>query len=92
MAIDILTSAPESADPESAFSGGRRTLPRDREQMTCENIKMVEWIGNWLRKWHIRKAADGGMGVITGTGFGSGGNEDSNVNFDWFVDVWQYKC
>ena len=26
MAIDILSIAPESADPESAFSGGRRTL------------------------------------------------------------------
>ncbi|KAM5360624.1 hypothetical protein ACJA88_014769 [Fusarium oxysporum] len=82
MAIDILSIAPESADPESAFSGGRYTLSWDRERMTCENIEKVECIGNWLRKWHIQKAAHGGMGVITDTGFDSGGDEDSDVNFD----------
>ncbi|EXL90010.1 hypothetical protein FOIG_16710 [Fusarium odoratissimum NRRL 54006] len=82
MAIDILSIAPESADPESAFSGGRRTLSWDRERMTCENLEKVECIGNWLREGHIQKAVHGGMGVITDTGFDSGGGEDSDVNFD----------
>jgi hypothetical protein len=82
MAIDILSIAPESADPESAFSGGRRTLSWDRERMTCENLEKVECIGNWLREGHIQKVAHGGMGVITDTGFDSGGDEDSDVNFD----------
>ncbi|KAH7465035.1 hypothetical protein FOMA001_g17230 [Fusarium oxysporum f. sp. matthiolae] len=82
MAIDILSIAPESADPESAFSGGRRTLSWDRERMTCENLEKVECIGNWLREGHIQKTVHGGMGVITDTGFDSGGGEDSDVNFD----------
>jgi hypothetical protein len=82
MAIDILSIAPESADPESAFSGGRRTLSWDRERMTCENLEKVECIGNWLREGHIQKTVHGGMGVITDTGFDSGGDEDSDVNFD----------
>ncbi|KAG6977826.1 Zinc finger BED domain-containing protein DAYSLEEPER [Fusarium oxysporum f. sp. conglutinans] len=62
MAIDILSIAPESADPESAFSGGRRTLSWDRERMTCENLEKVECIGNWLREGHIQKTVHGGMG------------------------------
>ncbi|KAI8404626.1 hypothetical protein FOFC_16121 [Fusarium oxysporum] len=78
MAIDILSIAPESADPESAFSGGRRTLSWDRERMTCENLEKVECIGNWLREGHIQKTVHGGMGVITDTGFDSGGGEDSD--------------
>ncbi|KAL9563898.1 hypothetical protein ACKAV7_011933 [Fusarium commune] len=82
MAIDILSIAPESADPESAFSGGRRTLSWDRERMTCENLEKVECIGNWLREGHIQKAVHGGMAVITDTGFDSGGDEDANVNSD----------
>jgi hypothetical protein len=82
MAIDILSIAPESADPESAFSGGRRTLSWDRERMTCENLEKVECIGNWLREGHIQKTVHGGMGVITDTGFDSSGGEDSDVNFD----------
>ncbi|KAI8399962.1 hypothetical protein FOFC_18781, partial [Fusarium oxysporum] len=81
MAIDILSIAPESADPESAFSGGRRTLSWDRERMTCENLEKVECIGNWLREGHIQKTVHGGMGVITDTGFDSGGGEDSDSHF-----------
>ncbi|KAF6518143.1 hypothetical protein HZS61_002221 [Fusarium oxysporum f. sp. conglutinans] len=72
----------EASDPESAFSGGRRTLSWDRERMTCENLEKVECIGNWLREGHIQKTVHGGMGVITDTGFDSGGGEDSDVNFD----------
>ncbi|EXM14878.1 hypothetical protein FOTG_16751 [Fusarium oxysporum f. sp. vasinfectum 25433] len=64
MAIDILSIAPESADPESAFSGGRRTLSWDRERMTCENLEKVKCIGNWLREGHIQKVAHGGMGRV----------------------------
>ncbi|KAI8396319.1 hypothetical protein FOFC_20866 [Fusarium oxysporum] len=79
MAIDILSIAPESADPECAFSGGRRTLSWDRERMTCENVEKVEW--------HIQKAVHSGMGVITDTGFDSGGDEDPDVNSDRFADT-----
>ncbi|KAI8416749.1 hypothetical protein FOFC_03062 [Fusarium oxysporum] len=50
--------------------------------MTCENLEKVECIGNWLREGHIQKTVHGGMGVITDTGFDSGGGEDSDVNFD----------
>lgn len=82
MAIDILSIAPESVDPESAFSGGRRTLSWDRERMTCKNLEKVECIGNWLREGHIQKTTHGGMGIITDTGLDSGGDEDSDINFD----------
>lgn len=44
MAIHILSIAPESTDPESAFSGDRRTLSWDRERMTCRNLEKVECI------------------------------------------------
>ncbi|KAF6515990.1 hypothetical protein HZS61_004731 [Fusarium oxysporum f. sp. conglutinans] len=64
MAIDILSIAPESADPESAFSGGRRTLSWDRERMTCENLEKVECIGNWLREGHIQKTVHGGAYIF----------------------------
>ncbi|KAM5528342.1 hypothetical protein FOXYSP1_19611 [Fusarium oxysporum f. sp. phaseoli] len=63
MAIDILSIAPESADPESAFSGGRRTLSWDRERMTCENLEKVECIGNWLREGHIQKTVHGARDI-----------------------------
>jgi hypothetical protein len=82
MAIDILSIMPESADPESAFSGGRRTLSWDRERMTCENLEKVECIGNWLREGHIKTSTHGGRGVITDTGIDSGDDKDSDANFD----------
>ncbi len=82
MAIDILSIAPESTDPESAFSGGRRTLSWDRERMTCKNLEKVECIGSWLREGHIQKTVDGGMGIITDTGLDSGGDEGSDINYD----------
>ncbi|KAI8416687.1 hypothetical protein FOFC_03000 [Fusarium oxysporum] len=92
MAIDILSIAPESADPESAFSGGRRTLSWDRERMTCENLEKVECIGNWLREGHIQKTVHGGMGVITDTGFDSGGGEDSDGDIlAHFLRVCEYE-
>lgn len=64
MAIDILSIPPESSDPESAFSGGRRTLSWDRERMTCENLERVECVGNWQREGIITPASRGGMGII----------------------------
>jgi hypothetical protein len=82
MATDILSIAPESTDPESAFSGGRRTLSWDRERMTCKNLEKVECIGSWLRERHIQKTVDGGMGIITDTGLDSGGDEGSDINYD----------
>jgi hypothetical protein len=64
MAIDILSIAPESADPERAFSGARRTCSWDRLRLTVKNIEMVECVGNWLREGHIIKAYKGGLGLI----------------------------
>lgn len=82
MAINILSIAPESADPESAFSSRRRTLSWDRERITYENLKKVEYIGNQLRKGHIQKTVYSNMGVITDTGFDSSGDTDSDINFN----------
>ena len=64
VAINILSIAPESSDPESAFSGGRRTLSWDRERMSSEHLEMAECIGNWLREGQITSTARGGMGII----------------------------
>ncbi|KAK5987244.1 hypothetical protein PT974_11368 [Cladobotryum mycophilum] len=77
MAINILSIA-----PESAFSGGRRTLSWDRERMTCKNLERVECIGSWLREGHIQKTVDSGMSVITDTGLDSGGDSDLDFNYD----------
>jgi hypothetical protein len=59
IAIDVLSIAPESADPESGFSRGWRTLSWDRERMSCKNLEKVECIGSWLRERHIQKTVDG---------------------------------
>ncbi|GKT52606.1 putative AC transposase [Colletotrichum spaethianum] len=64
MAIDILSVPPGSADPESAFSGGRRTLSWDRERMSCANLEKVECIGNWLREGLIIPSSRGGRGLV----------------------------
>ncbi|KAM6514041.1 hypothetical protein FALCPG4_18889 [Fusarium falciforme] len=64
MAIDILSIPPGSADPESAFSGGRRTLSWDRERMSCVNLEKVECIGNWLREGLIIPSSRGGRGLV----------------------------
>jgi hypothetical protein len=50
--------------------------------VACGNLEKVECIGYWLREGHIRKAVRGGIGIITVTGFDSGGSQDSDVNFD----------
>lgn len=78
MAIDILSIPPESADAESAFSGGRRTLTWDRESMTCINLEKVECIGNWLRERHIKCSTKGGRGLIT-----ADENEDADSDNDF---------
>lgn len=67
MAIDVLSIPPESTDPESAFSGGRRTLSWDRERMLCENVEKVECIGNWIRLGLITLSIEGGNGIILDT-------------------------
>ncbi|KAL6405526.1 hypothetical protein AUP68_11284 [Ilyonectria robusta] len=64
MAIDILSVPPGSADSESAFSGGRRTLSWDRERMSCVNLEKVECIGNWLREGLIIPSSRGGRGLV----------------------------
>ena len=69
MAINILSIAPESVDPESAFSGSRRTLSWDRESMSCENLEKVECIGNWIREGLIKPSREGGRGIVVDTGF-----------------------
>lgn len=67
MAIDVLSIPPESTDPESAFSGGRRTLTWDRESMLCENVEKVECIGNWIQLGLITPSSEGGNGIAVDT-------------------------
>ncbi|KNB06424.1 hypothetical protein FOXG_19669 [Fusarium oxysporum f. sp. lycopersici 4287] len=82
LSLTIETHNGTSADPESTFFGGRRTLSWDRDRMTGENLEKVECTGNWLSEGHIQKAVHGGKGVITDTGFDSVGDEDSDVKLD----------
>lgn len=63
MAIDLLSIPSESAEPERAFSGARRTASWDRLRMTCQNLEKVECIGNWLREGLIVPSSDGGLGL-----------------------------
>jgi hypothetical protein len=63
MAIDILSIPSESAEPERAFSGARRTASWDRLRMSCQNLEKVECIGNWLREGLIVPCSDGGLGL-----------------------------
>ncbi|RKK06436.1 hypothetical protein BFJ65_g18633 [Fusarium oxysporum f. sp. cepae] len=80
MAIDILSVPPGSADPESAFSGGRRTLSWDRERMSCVNLEKVECIGNWLREGLIIPSSRGGRGLVV----------DGEINGSIWVDSDDY--
>ncbi|ENH66632.1 hypothetical protein FOC1_g10000498 [Fusarium oxysporum f. sp. cubense race 1] len=64
MAIDILSVPPGCADPESAVSGGRRTLSWDRERISGVNLEKVECIGNWLRELLIIPSSCGGRGLV----------------------------
>lgn len=83
MAIDILSIPPESADAESVFSGGRRTLSWDRESMTCGNLEKVECIGNWLRSGLIKPCQKGGGGLIPAAAIDDDDNSvDSDKEFD----------
>jgi hypothetical protein len=63
MAIDLLSIPSESAEPERAFSGARRTASWDRLKMTCQNLEKVECIGNWLREGLILPHGEGGLGL-----------------------------
>lgn len=63
MAIDIFSIPSESAEPERAFSGARRTASWDRLKMSCQNLERVECIGNWLREGLIEPSSEGGMGL-----------------------------
>ena len=47
MAIAI---PPESAEPERAFSGARRTCSWDRLSLKTEKIEIIECLGSWLRE------------------------------------------
>ena len=62
MAIDILSIPPESAEPERAFSGARRTASWDRLRMKPQTLEQIECIGNWLREELIVPYAKGGQG------------------------------
>ena len=82
MAIDILSVPPGSADPESVFSGGRRTLSWDRERMSCANLEKVECIGNWLREGLIIPSSRGGRGLVVDGEMNSGIRLDSDDDLD----------
>jgi hypothetical protein len=64
MAIDIFSIPAESAEPERAFSGARRTASWDRLSMSCQNLEKVECIGSWLREGLIVPSVEGGLGLI----------------------------
>lgn len=64
MAIDIFSIPAESAEPERAFSGARRTASWDRLSMTCQNLEKVECIGSWLRERLIVPSNEGGLGLV----------------------------
>ena len=64
MVIDILSIPPESADVESAFSSGRRTLSWNRERMSCENLEKAECISNWAQEGHITLVNNDNMGIV----------------------------
>ncbi|KAI8416370.1 hypothetical protein FOFC_02679 [Fusarium oxysporum] len=64
MAIDILSIPSESAEPERAFSGARRTALWDRLRITYKNLEKMECIGNWLREGLIVPSGEGGLGLV----------------------------
>lgn len=63
MAMAILSIPAESAEPERAFSGSRRTCSWDRLRLSCLNIQRIECIGSWIREGHIRLSNLNGMGL-----------------------------
>jgi hypothetical protein len=82
MAIDILSVPPGSADPESAFSGGRRTLSWDRERMSCVNLEKVECIGNRLCEGLIIPSSRGGRGLVVDGEINGSVHVDSDDDLD----------
>jgi hypothetical protein len=46
MAINILSIAPSSAEPEQQFSGARRAQSWDRLRLSSENLQRLECMGN----------------------------------------------
>jgi hypothetical protein len=55
MAIDVLSIAPMSDDPERVFSDSRRTVSWDRVRLGVENIEKTECLGNWNKNDLIRQ-------------------------------------
>jgi hypothetical protein len=55
MAIDILSIAPMSDEPERVFSGCRRTISWDRARLGVGNIEKTECLGNWNKNDLIRQ-------------------------------------
>ena len=64
MAITLLSVPAESAEAERVFSGARRTCSWDRLRLTCDKIKKIECVGNWLRQGVIKPSAAGGIGIV----------------------------
>ena len=83
MAIDILSIPSESAEPERAFSGARRTASWDRLRISCRNLEKVECIGNWLKEALIVPSADGGLGLVGETAGDDDIAIDSALLEDW---------
>jgi hypothetical protein len=50
MAINILSIAPSSAEPEQQFSGVRRAQSWDRLRLSPENLQSLECMGNWFAR------------------------------------------
>jgi hypothetical protein len=50
MAINILSIAPSSTEPEQQFSGARRAQSWDRLRLSPENLQRLECMGNWFAR------------------------------------------
>lgn len=75
MAIDILSIAAMSAEPERVFSGARRTISWDRARLSGDRIMKLECLKSWIRS-HITA----GVGfVVADTLFDGDGNGDGEV-------------
>lgn len=55
MAIDILSIAPMSDEPERVFSGSRRTISWDRARLRGDTVERLQCIKHWKKNRIITK-------------------------------------
>ncbi|KZL65186.1 hat family dimerization domain protein [Colletotrichum incanum] len=77
MAINILSIASSSAEPEQQFSGARRTQSWDRLRLSPENLQRLECMGNWFARKLI--SSEESLAVIVEA---VDMNDEMDLNFD----------